>query len=426
MKKKPAPAVWDRSHRSFFENFALDLQDFTNTGKLPVHGSQDANHSLELQWKRHERANLQMKYDFKPRGLFADYSPITKGWKDERYINHMECRTCLLKRSFFRDGHKVYENKKKFLFYQITTNVNYSDAAAEDLYTCPSCGAISQIKTLQKGCPYCGSCFEISELFPKITNHFFIEDLGKTSHESKRGVRRSIFLCSLVFCIINTICIFSVPEEHENLFQLLFNGILLGCLAGLIIGYIGFAFLTIGHISKNALKALPMAADTAGSRKRFVSQMRQYSPEFSYEYFSGKVVSLLKMIIYAENPQELPYYMGPPVDDLFSNIMDSSYTGAVALKHFQMQGDFACVTVNVYMENIYLNKKRFKQQKDIFRIYLMKNIRKPIDYNFSIERIQCKSCGRSFNAALQKNCPNCYSLYEIGDDDWIVVKISKI
>lgn len=96
------------------------------------------------------------------------------------------------------------------------------------------------------------------------------------------------------------------------------------------------------------------------------------------------------MIIYSENASDLPYYEGPPLGSRFLNVIKSSYAGAVALK------------------------------KDKVRAELRKNIRKPIDINFSIERIQCKSCGASFNAIRMRNCPHCGARYEIGDDDWII------
>lgn len=134
----------------------------------------------------------------------------------------------------------------------------------------------------------------------------------------------------------------------------------------------------------------------------------------------------MKMLVYAENPQELPYYAGESMGNLFSDIIDSSYAGAVALKRFQVQGEYCYVTVDVYMEDIYDNGKRIFEKRDTLRMYLRKNIRKPIDYNFSIERIQCKNCGSSFNAAMQRDCPNCRTKYEIGDDDWAVLKIVKI
>jgi len=168
-----------------------------------------------------------------------------------------------------------------------------------------------------------------------------------------------------------------------------------------------------------------MLVNMKGSSQRFMNQMQQYTPEFSYEYFVGKVVSLLKMIIFADGTGELPYYEGGELPDIFSDIVDASFSGAVALKDFAMQDGNAYVTVDVYMENFYERKGRVHRRNDVFRMKLRKNISKPVDFNFSIKKIHCKNCDASFDATRQKNCPNCGTEYQVGDDDWVVLEVQK-
>ena len=170
---------------------------------------------------------------------------------------------------------------------------------------------------------------------------------------------------------------------------------------------------------------MPMLLNSAGSGMRFTSFMSRYSPEFSYEYFSDKVVSMLKMIIYSPNPSNLPYYEGAPLGNRFLNVIESSYAGAVALKRYGVQGDYCFVSVDVYLENLYDNGSRIEMKKEKVRVELRRNVRKPIDINFSVERIQCKSCGASFNAAKMRSCPHCGTRYEMGDDDWVITQIDK-
>lgn len=158
---------------------------------------------------------------------------------------------------------------------------------------------------------------------------------------------------------------------------------------GALSGYLWYVIKVMRHLFADAGKLLPMLINVAGSGKKFVSQMKRYSPEFSYEYFSDKVVSILKMLVYSEKPQEVPYYVGEPFGNVFSDIIDSSYTGAVALKRFQVQEEYCYVTVDIYMDDIY-------------------------------------DCGSSFNAAIQRSCPNCQTRYEIEDDDWTVLNIIKM
>lgn len=425
MSNKNDKINWDKSHHSIFENFALDLKDFTQTKKLPAYGDQDLNYCLELQQKRLRDKNLKMKYDIVPRGLFADGGGMGKSWSDEHYISNMEYRTCKLVRTFYRNQKKIYGREQDSIFYQIITNVYNSEVVGEDLYTCPNCGAVSKIASLQKGCPYCGTFFEMKDLFPKVTNFFFIEDCGGTETELKYSIGKVIALCALPSIIGYTVYFYSNAAPGEWIIIPLIRGIFAGMLLGAIGGYFLWAMAKVFNIFINAGKSMPMLINSAGSEKRFVSQMRQYSPEFSYEYFSDKVVSVLKMIIYSDNAQELPNYVGEPLGNMFSDIVDSSYTGAVALKRFQVQNEYCNIVADVYMEDIYDKSGRIYKKNETIRVFLCKNIQKPINYHFSIMKIQCKSCGGSFDATKRITCPNCGKRYEIGDDDWVVTKIQK-
>ena len=421
--------TWDKSHNSIFENFALDLSSFTHTGKYPSDAGQDVKHGLELQFERLKERNLKMQYDITPRGLLADDRGYRRQWKDHRYISWMEFRTCRLSRTIYRDTKKVYEKNQNSTLYQFITDAQNSNAVADDLYSCPGCGAVSKISVLQSGCPFCKAFFEMDDLFPKVTNYYFLKDDSYTNKEIKKSIGKVIIPCIALAIIAYTTYFYKTydTENNEAAFRLIYamlSGFFAGLIAGGIGGYILWAFGKIGSLFVEAGKSMPLLLNSAGSRRRFTSFMSRYSPEFSYEYFSDKVVSMLKMIIYSANPNNLPYYEGGPLGNRFLNVIESSYAGAVALKNYGVQGDYCYVMVDVYLENLYDNGSRIETKKDKVRVELRRNVRKPIDINFSIERIQCKSCGASFNAAKMRNCPHCGTRYEMGDDDWIITKLS--
>lgn len=421
-KEKSNSPVWDKSHHSIFEDFALDLRDFTRTGRLPAYADSDVAYALELWRKRLKDKGLILKYDITPRGHFAEGGGMGRSWQDARYISTMEYRTCEISREFYKDKKREYSKKQDSIFYQIITNVLDGGLVRTEMYTCPNCGAISQINDLQNGCPYCHTFFEMSDLFPKVTNYYFIKDSGKTEKELKYSIARVVVPCMLFFMLI---AFYHNPITNETMIFDIIGAVAAGVIGGGIIGYIIWAFSKMASLFIEAGKSIPMLVNTAGSGKRFVANMRRYSPEFSYEYFTNKVVSILKMLVYAEDAAKVPYYVGEPLGNMFSDIVDSSYSGAVALKHFQVQGEWCYVTVEVYMEDVYDNGKSMYTKNDRFRILLCKNISKPIDMHFSIKKIHCKGCNTSFDATKQKTCPSCGKTYEIDGDDWVVVKIEK-
>lgn len=413
------------SDKYIFGKFATEIQACAESGEALSSGNQDMKYCMELWKKRMERKNVSMRYEFVPRGHFAQGGGPSRGWSDEHYTSRLECRTCRTTRSFFRNETKIYEKEQDTVLYQIITDVRNQEAVGKDSYACPSCGAVSPIETLQSGCPYCGTFFKISDLFPKVTNFFFVKDFGGTEEELKHKIGKGIWPCVIVSIVIYLIYFLTNPEVNGSIILSMIGGIVGAGVFGAIVSYLFWTIRTLASLFKNAGKSMPMLLNTAGSEKRFVSEMQKYSPEFSYTYFSDKVISALKMIIFSENAQKLPNYKGDAVNDLFADIVESSYAGALALKNFQVRDGNCYVTVDAYMQDYYEKKGRISVKDDVFRISLRKNISVPIDYYFSITRIQCKNCGSSFNATKQTACPNCGSIYEIGDDDWVVTNIAK-
>lgn len=422
MAKKDEDIIWKKARGDMFETFAVELKEFTQAGRLPSSCDQDMEYCLELQKERQKDKNVIMKYEFVPRGHFAKTGGIGKGWEDERYKTRMEYRTCRWEKMFYKDKKKVHSSKQNSIFYQIITDKRDSHAVEEDSYTCPNCGAISKVRELIDGCSYCGTFFKMEDLFPKVTNFFFIEDISGTDKEVNGDIAKTVVPCMLISMICLT---YVYSNQNDNgLLMNLIPGVIAGAILGGVLGYFLWAILKIGYIFAQAGKSASMVVNVSGSAKSFEAKMKKYSPEFSYEYFTSKVISMLKMIIFAKEPQELPIYVGDTTGEMFSDILDSSYAGALALKKFEIQGDYCYVTVDAYMEDIY-DGDRVRRKKDVFRIVLRKNITTPIQLNFSIKKIHCKSCGVSFDATKQITCPSCSRKYEIDDEDWVIMQITK-
>lgn len=422
MAKKDEDIIWKKARGDMFETFAVELKEFTQAGRLPSSCDQDMEYCLELQKERQKDKNVIMKYEFVPRGHFAKTGGIGKGWEDERYKTRMEYRTCRWEKMFYKDKKKVHSSKQNSIFYQIITDKRDSHAVEEDSYTCPNCGAISKVRELIDGCSYCGTFFKMEDLFPKVTNFFFIEDISGTDKEVNGDIAKTVVPCMLISMICLT---YVYSNQNDNgLLMNLIPGVIAGAILGGVLGYFLWAILKIGYIFAQAGKSASMVVNVSGSAKSFEAKMKKYSPEFSYEYFTSKVISMLKMIIFAKEPQELPIYVGDTTGEMFSDILDSSYAGALALKKFEIRGDYCYVTVDAYMEDIY-DGDRVRRKKDVFRIVLRKNITTPIQLNFSIKKIHCKSCGVSFDATKQITCPSCSRKYEIDDEDWVIMQITK-
>lgn len=404
-----------------FEQFTAELEEYTKTKATPSSGNQDIQYYLKLQQDRLKQHRLKMEYHFVPRGHFAEETPFQKRWSDNHYINEMESRSCNLTRTFSRGGHQVYKKGQNEIFYQTITYAKTKQAVEDEYYVCPNCGAVTKVGDLEKGCSYCGTFFKSQDLFPKVTNYFLLVDDAGTENEIKQEIAKFIIPCSVVLTIGYTI--YSLAKG-QFIISALLRSIISGTIAGCVVGYLAWVLIKLIKIFRNAGKSVGFLANAAGSEKMFLNIMKKYNQEITYEYFTDKIVSLFKMIMFSGEARNLPNYVGPSVTKLFSDIVDTSYFG-VALKRCQVKNQYIYVTVDIYTDDFYDAGKRIVKKSDKFCMDLYRRVDSTIDYNFSITKIQCKNCGASFNAARQKNCPNCGTQYEIADDDWVVTQIVK-
>ena len=84
------------------------------------------------------------------------------------------------------------------------------------------------------------------------------------------------------------------------------------------------------------------------------------------------------------------------------------------------------VTGDLYMENAYDLSNRIKAKKEIFRVRAGRRTDIPFTTNFSITKIQCPSCGGSFNAFKTISCPYCGNEYKQENTDWVIYDIQNI
>lgn len=151
--------------------------------------------------------------------------------------------------------------------------------------------------------------------------------------------------------------------------------------------------------------------------------MKKYDPAFSFEYFMGRVQSLLKVLVFSEDMNHCAVYDGETCSEDFKNIVDTQFAGAIGLERFEVKDQYCYVDLKVYMQDIYLKNNDIRKKAKVYKVGLCKNISKPTDYGFSIKKVNCQSCGASFDATKEKYCPYCNSEYHLKDEDWVITYI---
>ncbi|MBP1584083.1 MAG: hypothetical protein ILP17_00105 [Lachnospiraceae bacterium] len=417
--------------RDITGNNLKKLLDFKNSigeavryGKEIPFADKDINYSLKLQNERLKEKGIDLETGIYNRDKDGNKFLAGRNWSDAHYHSTMCFSWCGIKRVVKKDGRRRYADDRKTVIYETVTDVVNGVHPDNDPVNCPNCGTVSTIAGLENGCPYCGTRFQMDDLFPKVSSYYFLDDVGMSKKEFLHGYLIfyfiTIFLMYAIACIIRSDVYLPWNLIHNK-------GTLIGVIIGIplgsvVAGYFLYAYFLFMRMIIKAIMSVGKMG-TAGSRRAFESRMRRVSTEFSYEYFTSKAISLIKMAIYSKEPRDLLFYAGGELDPKMKDIIDLNYGGALGCKSFRDEGNMVRVVTKAYFDVLYAKEDHIYSKSQVLTATFVRRTDLPVNINFSMTRIQCPTCGASFDATINKNCPYCGNPYEITTDDWALVEL---
>lgn len=417
------------------ESFRLKLNNFVNSlgsaigdGKNIPFADNDISYVLKLQHDRIKEKGLNLEMEIYDRDKEHN-ATVGSEWKDAHYESYVCNEQLGIKRKFTKDGKKIYSDNIRSVFYTTITDVTTGIHPDDESISCPNCGSVSTIAQIQGGCPYCGTVYKMDDLFPKVTGYYSLEDVGITGNEHKAGMILTVIITGLVFALIPLILDFTefmalLRGESDQIEIIL--GALLIIPVGLLAGYFFYSiFLFIRLIVVGSSQSAGKWG-TIGSRSKFEQQMKAYSPEFSFEYFTSKAISLIKTAVYAPNEQELLFYKGHPLAPDFKDIIDMNFGAALGVAGITEENGAVTVTTDAFFDVLYFKNDKIKFKRETYRAVFWRRTDIPINMQFSMTKIQCPTCGSSFNAIQNKMCPYCGHEYDITSQDWVLTGLWRI
>lgn len=400
-----------------YRQFARELEEWSRTDKTPETGNQDIRYYLDLQRERLRSRNLKMEYRLRLRGEHLD-NVYSTAYRDRIYTNYQTCSSFMQTVTFSRDGKVLYDKEDTQRLFQTITYMEQQ--RPEETYCCPNCGGVSPIRALLEGCPYCHTRFVMSDLFPKVTGYCFQHDFYMNKKEGRAKTRKWVLGGILATFLL------ALPKSYMDMGLVAVPLCLLwSAPLGAFTGYIFMSFCMLFHLVGAAAGEVSRLPNVAGTRKKLDKLIKSFDPLFSYEHFSGRIVSLLKIMIFAQDVSNVPVYDGQGEIPDFSDIIESVYGGSMGLNRGWVQDGYCYLDLDVYMSDIYDGRK-IERKNDMFRILVCKNTGKQADLGFSIKKVQCAGCGGSFDATRQRICPYCGRSYHMGEDDWVVLSVQKM
>ena len=183
------------------------------------------------------------------------------------------------------------------------------------------------------------------------------------------------------------------------------------------------AGLWISPLIFTMAECMPVTFGMIGAKSKITSRLRKYDEAFSYDYFEGKALSLLRMTIFAKDATKTVQYRGEALPKSYADIVDMDYRGGLNVEKIAQKGEYIEVTLKVYMKNTYFTKEKCKKKNDTMFVRMRHNITWKVEPDFSIVKVCCHGCGGSFDATKHRNCPYCQQEYDAGRDDWEVLEI---
>ena len=404
-------------------DFLSSLSDAINKGKNITFADRDISYILSLWHERIKSKGIELEYDFHS-GEGGNKFWAISDWQDGHYESKVCSDSRGIKRVVKKSGKILYKDDKKSFVYETVTDVINGAHPDEDSYCCPSCGRVTTIADLQNGCSYCGTKFQMDDLFPKISSFYFLDDPSLAKGEF-RSLYFKVYAVTLFLYYFLACMVYGDIFLPENLFKDVTH-MLMGLTALIIANFLAAYFGTIFFLFIRAMVKSIVSLrtiGTVGSRGNFEYRMKKISPEFSYEYFTSKAISLIKTAIFSEDECELMFYEGDALDPGMKDIIDINYAGALGCRKFVDEGNFVTVTTKAYFDVLYASGEKVYCKSQAFSAIFRRRTDIPVNFNFSMTRIACPSCGASFDATKIKNCPYCGNKYDIITDDWTLIEL---
>lgn len=391
-------------------------------GKYPELASEDLKYTAMLQGKRLNEKNADISYYYSTENVLN--GSAVKLDKDTNYVTRMPFYIADSKTEYSVGG-KVRKREKmmKTMYANAIWLINQNK---KETYSCPGCGAVSTVKELLSGCPFCHNRFLMSDLYPKITNYY---DRNAKGTIDSTVLPFSLLGIIIVMCIYgyfyygNAAAIFASADMSQKIVQ----GVILlaAAVIGFLSGYILKALANIIFVLTYALVYLPSVIRLIRTKRKLPEFMRGFEKNFALDHFIGKLIYLIRMMVYSDDYENCAVYYGEPTENRCKDIIDMSYFGFVNAKNFYIENDYAYLDMDVRMYTYNCKGFRVTKKSEVFDLLIYKSIHAETDYGFSIHKIECRNCGGSFDATKEKFCPFCHSDYNLPDYDWVIKSFKR-
>lgn len=395
-------------HKDLFSKFLDEWIVWNECGREPENASLEMRYWLDLQELRLKSHHLSCRMHVEKDGSIFPVCKVSCGiplkervdlYRQETYFQKV-CRHL----EYVRFGEVVYKFTDYVSFYEVIIDRPDSHDVP---FVCPNCGGQSVLSVVERsGCPFCGTHYVMSDLFPKVTNFFCVEngDLADSMYEI--SVRKILFWAFVASILVD---VFFVVNNGFSLFFFVWIGFI-GFGIFFVLFFAEYIIYLYVRMFKVAGKDIGLMKACAGSKKRISTEISKYDPTFNYEYFESKALSLARLEIFSE--------------EMFDSIIDVKYRGGFRLNKHSVSNGIIRLDLDLFVVLTEDVDNRVFEKEGIIHLSMCHDTQFPTDDCFNISKVVCEHCGGSFDAHIHSKCPYCDRPYNVENKDWKVLSLS--
>ena len=403
---------------NYLDQFTEQLHEWSKTGKEPESAAGELRYFLNCQEQRLKNKGIQREEDY-IHVKDEIHGSILRN--DNGYTANILYREANQDLTYRKNGKIMKRISRPVTIY--TTMID-KEGFEESTCTCPNCGNTLTIRKAREGCPYCGTYFEMDESYPCFTNYYTVAGIVERATLPDKLKKGMIIAGSISGIIIAALCMYSW-DELPIIYRML-AALFMGAFYGMVfafVWYMGQSMILLMKVFFEAGRSLPLLKSLR-NRKKMNTFMETYDPDFQYDVFEGKVISLLQTITFSNNREALSIWNGNRNLHFLDEIADMHFRGAIYVQKCKEKDGILQVEVIAYMTDTYVNDS-VHEKDEAFKIILEKEASALSDPGFMIQKVSCTGCGGSFDALHQRTCPYCGKPYDLKKKDWIITDLKK-
>lgn len=405
------------------KTYTDELSRFYQGGAFPEKSSADMRFAIDCQKKRIDKLGLTMEKKFEKSGAEDE-----KAWQYVKfpYTYTLISNRCNYEAVFHKDG--SFAGRSDISEEILYTGILEKQTQGQDRCTCKNCGHTDLLSRFVSGCPMCGTTYEMVQSYPCVSGYYTRPTF--LNKKAAKGLGKFYFLVfGFLGVFFGLVAGLSISSDNgynfiEGLAMTLFTIVIFtGGL--LLLSFLTSVFMAgplLAAKKYTDLTAEEKIRNAAATKTRMEAELKRYIPDFSYELFEEKVISLLRGIIFSDDRRTLTVYDGNDDLSYMDNIVDVEYRGAVEFVGHSVVDNILRISVKAYVTCGYYSNSLVLFKKQVFNMVLAKRV-KDEDLGFTIHAVNCKNCSGSFDAVHVSTCPYCGAKYSLIEDNWVVNQI---